>query len=215
MNFDKMIEENRHVVFIHATKYKKVAEKFNIDFGDLVGMGNIGLVKAAKRFNEKENATFQTFANRIVEGTIRNGIRDWGAGPKYTRTVRELSWKINKIDDWKSMSLKEIVEITGADAKEALEACSLLTGDIYSLDAAESDEDDNLHSLVGRSDSYDTIYFREFTKELSDKELQALELASQGYYQKEIGEKLGVSQVHAGRLINKNVKNKWMAYAGQ
>ena len=47
----------------------------SVDFDDLVGAGNLGLVEAARRFNPAQGASFATFAQHRIRGAITDSLR--------------------------------------------------------------------------------------------------------------------------------------------
>ena len=69
MNRDKLVEDNLKLVYKLATKYKYLCCT-TIDFDDLVSLGFIGLVKAAKTFDESKNIKFSTLAYICIKNSI-------------------------------------------------------------------------------------------------------------------------------------------------
>lgn len=49
-----------------------------LDFEDLLAYGNVGLLEAAERFDEKIGASFLTFAHYRIRGAIFDGLRKMG-----------------------------------------------------------------------------------------------------------------------------------------
>lgn len=49
-----------------------------LDFEDLLAYGNVGLLEAAERFDEKIGANFLTFAHYRIRGAIFDGLRKMG-----------------------------------------------------------------------------------------------------------------------------------------
>src|SRR6059036_2615522 len=47
----------------------------SVDFDDLVGAGNLGLVEAARRFNSAQGASFAAFAQHRIRGAITDSLR--------------------------------------------------------------------------------------------------------------------------------------------
>jgi RNA polymerase sigma factor (sigma-70 family) len=76
----------------------------SIDLGDLVQDGVIGLMDAAKRFDEGRGIKFETFAERRVRGAIIDALRReaWPRGVRRVRRVKScagpwaasLRWRI-------------------------------------------------------------------------------------------------------------------------
>lgn len=74
---DLLIEKHIHLV-IHLAK--KIRQKFSlsIEIEDLIGYGQIGLVKASKRFDPTLGNAFSTFAYYYINGEIYDGLRKMG-----------------------------------------------------------------------------------------------------------------------------------------
>lgn len=69
MDRNKLVEDNLKLVYKLATKYKYLCCS-TIDFDDLVSLGFIGLVKAAKTFDESKNIKFSTLAYICIKNSI-------------------------------------------------------------------------------------------------------------------------------------------------
>jgi RNA polymerase sigma factor for flagellar operon FliA len=64
-----------------------------LTFEDLVSAGTLGLVKAAKNYDESHNADFKTYAYIRVRGAVLDELRKWSFVPA------DHSKKINKLDE--------------------------------------------------------------------------------------------------------------------
>ncbi|HNI35346.1 MAG TPA: FliA/WhiG family RNA polymerase sigma factor [Microthrixaceae bacterium] len=86
----KLIEDNldlvNHIVFQVAIHFPR-----HVDRDDLARAGALGLVEAAKRFDESKGVPFQRFAAQRIRGSIIDAVRaaDWAP-----RSVRSLSRKL-------------------------------------------------------------------------------------------------------------------------
>lgn len=69
---DKLADENRGLVGMVAKKYLDCG----LEYEDIIGYGNIGLVKAINQFDESKGFKFSTFAVRCIETQIMQAIRD-------------------------------------------------------------------------------------------------------------------------------------------
>src|SRR5467141_4312963 len=84
--------QNRRVVaglpFVEALAWRMAASMPNsIDIGDLVQDGVIGLIDAARRFDEGRGIKFETFAERRVRGAMIDALRK-DAWPRAVRRQR-------------------------------------------------------------------------------------------------------------------------------
>lgn len=77
------VEENMGLAKMIAWKmYQKVGRKYA--FEDILSCAHLGLVKAAKRFDESKGFKFSSYASITIEGEIRNHIRNskWYSGDR-------------------------------------------------------------------------------------------------------------------------------------
>lgn len=65
----------------------------HIPLEDLVGYGNIGLVKAADAFDPSREVLFRTYASRRVHGAIIDGVRTWLRRNAYTAAPEFVSYE--------------------------------------------------------------------------------------------------------------------------
>src|SRR5438552_14272602 len=84
--------QNRRIVgglpFVEALARRMAASMPNsIDVGDLVQDGVLGLIDAARRFDESRGIKFETFAERRVRGAMIDALRR-DAWPRGVRRVR-------------------------------------------------------------------------------------------------------------------------------
>jgi RNA polymerase sigma factor for flagellar operon FliA len=77
MERDRLVAEHLSLVPAIAGKLKRSVGK-TIDFDDLVGYGNKGLIEAAERFDGRAGVTFTTFAYYRIRGAMLDGMRTMG-----------------------------------------------------------------------------------------------------------------------------------------
>src|SRR4051812_15422078 len=77
MERDRLVAEHLSLVPAIAGKLKRSVGK-TIDFDDLVGYGNKGLIEAAERFDGREGVTFTTYAYYRIRGAMLDGMRTMG-----------------------------------------------------------------------------------------------------------------------------------------
>ncbi|HEV2763888.1 MAG TPA: sigma-70 family RNA polymerase sigma factor [Pyrinomonadaceae bacterium] len=92
---DALIEQHRSYVRALAVKVMQ-SLPVNVDLGDLIAYGEIGLVEAAERYDPRRGVGFPTFAHYRIKGAIHDGLREMGY---YSRssTVR-VRWVANAND---------------------------------------------------------------------------------------------------------------------
>lgn len=71
MTSEELVVNNMKFVFYIANKYYS-----NLDLEDTVSIGNIGLVKAAKKFDITKDVQFATFAFRCITNEINQSLRE-------------------------------------------------------------------------------------------------------------------------------------------
>lgn len=93
-NITLLIEEHlplvNHVVFQVAVHFPR-----HVDRDELARAGALGLVEAAKRFDETKGVPFQRFAAQRIRGAILDSVRaaDWAP-----RSVRALSRRLDSVE---------------------------------------------------------------------------------------------------------------------
>lgn len=87
----------------------------------------MGLMKAARAFDDSRGVRFSTYAVPVILGEIKRLFRDGGA-LKVSRSVRELSLKLSRYRDsfiaehGREPALSELCEYSGRSAEEVTEA---------------------------------------------------------------------------------------------
>jgi RNA polymerase sigma factor for flagellar operon FliA len=122
---DELAEQHLRLVMHIARDFQKRLPP-SIDFDDLVGAGNLGLVEAARRFNPSRGASFATFARHRIRGAIADILRKLDPVSHYLRrqqktaertisaltvtkrrppTEREIARRLRlRMDDWRKLS---------------------------------------------------------------------------------------------------------------
>lgn len=157
-----------------------IARKFEntgVNLEDLISIGAIGLIKAVNTFNSEKNIKLATYASRCIENEILMYLR------KASRLKSEVSLDEPLNVDW--------------DGNE------LLLSDILGTD------DD----LVSRSieEEIDRELLRLAMDSLSEREKRIVELrfglnGEKEYTQKQVADKLGISQSYISRLEKRIMK---------
>ena len=116
-----------------------------IDYEDLCGAGCLGLIKAAKAFDEGRGVRFSTYAVPVILGEIRRLFRDGGT-VKVSRSLKELSLRLTRererflISEGREPTVSELAERCGEDPElitEALEASQPPVSLTADLDGSE------------------------------------------------------------------------------
>ena len=87
---DEFVERNMGLVHSLAGRFRGRG----IEYEELVSAGCMGLVKAARGFDESRGLCFSTYAVPVILGEIKRLFRDGGT-VKVSRTIKELSLRIS------------------------------------------------------------------------------------------------------------------------
>ena len=90
---DKLIKHNLRFVITIAKRYRS---KTTVSFADLISEGNIGLIKAAKKFDPTRKARFSSCAIWWIKASINECIERYKGGIEY-----------NLVDDYQIVNLAE------------------------------------------------------------------------------------------------------------
>ncbi|NSL52473.1 RNA polymerase sigma factor SigB [Calidifontibacillus erzurumensis] len=209
----KIVDYYRNLVESLARKYSKGKGLHE----DLVQVGMIGLLAAIRRYNENYGKSFEAFAIRTIEGEIKRFIRDKTWSVHVPRRIKELSPKINKAVDILTNELErfpkasEIAEYLGVTEEEIFETMEMNNSyHALSIDSQiESDVEggqitilDMIGSLDdGFSDIDRSLLIEKVFAVLTAREKEILHYTFfLGMSQKEVGEIVGISQMHVSRI---------------
>lgn len=149
----------RYVVPI-ARSYKG----YGLPLGDIIQEGNIGLMKAVKRFNPEENVRLMTFAVHWIRAEINEYvIRNWRiVKTATTKAQRKLFFKLRstkKSLEWfGDKDADRVAQELGVTTKDVLEMESRLYGKDISVDMPEDDDNPNTTFPVLISQEADPAY---------------------------------------------------------
>ena len=154
-----------------------IAKKFEntgIDFEDLISIGSVGLIKAVKTFRTDKNIKLATYASRCIENELLMQLR-----------------KLSKIKG--EVSLDKPLSDDG-------EGNQLLLADIM---ASETDE---IASSMDSSSDKEILWEILGRLERREQEIMILRFGLEGQEeltQKEVADKLGISQSYISRIEKK------------
>lgn len=185
---------------------------------DLMQVGMIGLINAAWRYDQSYGTTFEAFAIPTIIGEIKRYIRDKTWSVQVPRRVKELSSKIQQAIDYliqelqRQPTLEEIAQHLNITVSELAEIMLMnknyktLSVDFKAANNRSNDNSYVLSDIIGADEKYFDLIE---AKMLLEKIFRALDEREQKilkylYYdrltQREVGEKLGISQMHVSRL---------------
>ncbi len=88
---DEIVAMNQGLVLSVASRYERIGE-----LDDLIQEGNIGLIKVVESFDPSREVLFATYAVPVIDGTIRNSLRDKMHTVKIPRHIQDAMVKIEK-----------------------------------------------------------------------------------------------------------------------
>ncbi|MDJ0341294.1 RNA polymerase sigma factor SigF [Streptomyces sp. PH10-H1] len=211
-----LVELNLALVKFAASRFRTRSEPME----DIVQVGTIGLIKAIDRFELSRGVEFPTFAMPTIIGEIKRFFRDTSWSVRVPRRLQELRLDLARAGDELAQQLDrspnvaelaERLQISPDEVVEGMAASNAYTAS--SLDA-QPDEDDSEGALTDRigyeDHDLEGIEYVESLKpliaELPPRDRTILSLRFVGNLtQSEIGEELGISQMHVSRLLSRTL----------
>ena len=119
---DEFVENNMGLVHSLAARFRGRG----IEYEELISAGSMGLVKAARNFDDSRGLCFSTYAVPVILGEMKRLFRDGGT-VKVSRTLKELSLKIAAYREkcsaeGRSPTVAEIAERLGETEESVTEA---------------------------------------------------------------------------------------------
>jgi RNA polymerase primary sigma factor len=204
----KLIEANLKLV----VKIAKAFKNNEVTLLDLIQEGNLGLMKAADKYDYRKNVRFSTYASWWIKQSIVRALSNKRRAIRLPHRKEEKLRKINKAMGFLSQKymrkpeLKEIAVETGMKEHEVLTILNI-TDPIISLDGESSSESGNLLEIFEDS-SYDPNNDL-MKKSLHEETMKSLNLlkdkekkiilyrfsffGGKKYTLKKIGKKMGIS----------------------
>jgi RNA polymerase sigma-B factor len=190
---------------------------------DLVQVANLGLVKAAGRFDEQRGIDFSTYATHVIHGELRRHFRDYAWTLHVPRADKDRAVLVNTAirhgrertgTDPSPRQLARRLELSESDIADARETWFAFRTE--SLDAPPSghrDEDPSpLYDRVGAVDNeYDRVNGR-LTRLVTMREVPSLErrVLHMRYVedrnQNDIAAEIGLSQRRVSRMLRRTLE---------
>ncbi|MER5783225.1 RNA polymerase sigma factor SigF [Streptomyces mobaraensis] len=211
-----LVELNLALVRFAASRFRTRSEPME----DIVQVGTIGLIKAIDRFELSRGVEFPTFAMPTIIGEIKRFFRDTSWSVRVPRRLQELRLTLAKAGDElaqrldRSPTVAELARHLGISEDEVVEGMGASNAyTASSLDAPSEDDDHEgtLSARIGYEDhDLEGVEYVESLKpliaELPPRDRKILSLRFVGNMtQSEIGEELGISQMHVSRLLSRTL----------
>ncbi len=204
---DKLIANNTGLVHACARRF---AGK-GVEYEELYSEGCVGLVKAAKNFDESLGYKFSTYAVPVILGEIKRIFRD-GGSVKVSRSLRELSLKVNRVREellreqgWEP-TVSQIAEkllVTPQQVAEALE-CSRLPVSLSISTDEEDGKEFEIYEDSGEEGITEKLSLHQAIESLEPKDRELITLRFfGGKTQTATAGLLGMTQVQVSRRERK------------
>ena len=212
---DELIEAHLGLAEYLARRFANRGEPLD----DLVQVASLGLIKAIDRFEPGRGTKFTSYAAPTILGELKRHFRDKGWSLHVPRDLQERTLAVSRASEvlskelGRSPKVREVAEHLGCSSEQVLEAQEAAASyEAASLDAPAARDDGEsatLVDLLGDEDSaYELVEDRQAIAStwgaLPEVERQVLELRfMHDLTQREIGERIGYSQMHVSRLLRR------------
>ncbi|MGQ4402849.1 RNA polymerase sigma factor SigF [Streptomyces hayashii] len=213
-----LIEMNMSLVRFAAGRFRGRGPE---EMEDIVQVGMIGLIKAIDRFDLSREAEFTSFAIPYIVGEIKRFFRDTTWAVHVPRRLQEARVHLARATEelrsrlGRTPTVKELSELMSLPEEEVREARLAANGyNSSSLDATISGSDEGesaLQDFIGAEDVAlglveDFHALAPLLGELDDRDRQIIHMRFvEELTQAQIGERLGVSQMHVSRLLSRTL----------
>ncbi|MFD4560846.1 SigB/SigF/SigG family RNA polymerase sigma factor [Streptomyces sp. NPDC058469] len=213
-----LIEMNLSLVRYAAARFRS---RSNNEMEDIVQVGTIGLIKAIDRFELSRQVEFTSFAVPYIVGEIKRFFRDTSWAVHVPRRLQEARVELAKATEelrsrlGRTPTTRELSELMCLSEEEVIEARKASNGyTSSSLDAALSSDagaegETVLADVIGEEDPGlelvdDLSSLAPLIAQLDERERKIIHMRFvEERTQAEIGEELGISQMHVSRLISR------------
>ncbi|MFE8949613.1 RNA polymerase sigma factor SigF [Streptomyces sp. NPDC007856] len=211
-----LIEMNMSLVRYAAGRFRSRGPE---EMEDIVQVGMIGLIKAIDRFELSREVEFTSFAVPYIVGEIKRYFRDTSWAVHVPRRLQEARSQLARANEelrtrlGRTPTNKELSELMSLPEDEVVEAQLAANGyKSASLDAAINSSEDGeaaLANFIGDEDEAlqlveDFHALVPLIAELDERDRKIIHWRFvEEQTQAQIGERLGISQMHVSRLIKR------------
>ncbi|MFI9809996.1 RNA polymerase sigma factor SigF [Streptomyces sp. NPDC052301] len=211
-----LIEMNMSLVRFAAGRFRSRGPE---EMEDIVQVGMIGLIKAIDRFELTREVEFTSFAIPYIVGEIKRFFRDTTWAVHVPRRLQEARVQLARATEelrsrlGRTPTVKELSELMSLPEDEVIEARLASNGyNSSSLDAAISSSEDGesaLQDFIGTEDAAlelveDFHALAPLIADLDERDRRIIHMRFvEELTQAQIGEHLGVSQMHVSRLLSR------------
>jgi RNA polymerase sigma-B factor len=217
---DYLIERHEGLVRHVTWDYSSSGESYD----DILSVGHVGLINAVDRYDPSRGTKFATFAIPTIKGEIQRHFRDQTWGLRVPRRIQELSMKAREAGEeltqrfGRSPTYQELATRLGVTAEDVIEAIEVGRqyelasidsreggsgeGDSRTIAEMQGEEDEELEHIADRDQ------IREALRHLPARQQTIIALRFfRDMSQEQVGERLGISQMHVSRLQRKALRH--------
>ncbi len=197
---NEFIEENLGLVHSLANRFRGRG----IEYEELYSAGCMGLVKAAKGFDETRGLKFSTYAVPVILGEIKRLFRDGGT-VRVSRSIKELSLKIARYKekcmlDGKEPTISDLAAYFEVSEEQITEAVSAAQPALSLTGADEEGNEYDLPVEPPQIKATELIALGQCLNTLEPDDRRLIFLRYwKGLTQSETGKELGMTQVQVSR----------------
>jgi RNA polymerase sigma-B factor len=211
---DVLVERMLPLVRRLARRYANRGETLD----DLEQVGSLGLIKAIDRFDLTRELKLSTFAVPTILGEIKRHFRDRVWSLRVPRDLQELNARLAKEVErmtnrlGRSPTVEELAASTHASVERVLDA--MQGAQAYSAVSLDEPQGEGRQATADMLGSVDEAFaqaerralLREGLDALPAREREILRLRFfSGLTQREIADRVGISQMHVSRLIRRSL----------
>ncbi|MEU6122127.1 RNA polymerase sigma factor SigF [Streptomyces sp. NPDC047123] len=213
-----LIEMNLSLVQYAASRFRGGSS----DIDDIVQVGTIGLIKAIDRFELSRDVAFSTFALPYITGEIKRFFRDTTWAVHVPRRLQELRVDLSRAKERLSAELDrdptvrelaEDLEITEQEVNDGLVASNGYTAGSIDVPVGQDDgsQGRDYADILGEDDPALDLFedlhtLAPLVEQLDERERRIIEMRfGREMTQGQIGEVLGISQMHVSRLLSRTL----------
>ncbi|WP_055494611.1 RNA polymerase sigma factor SigF [Streptomyces sp. TP-A0356] len=213
-----LIEMNMSLVRFAAARFRSRGPE---EMEDIVQVGMIGLIKAIDRFELSREVEFTSFAVPYIVGEIKRFFRDTSWAVHVPRRLQEARVQLARATEelggrlGRTPTVKELAELMCLSEEEVIEARLASNGyNSSSLDAAINSSEEGetvLADFIGTDDAAlelveDFHALAPMIADLDERDRQIIHWRFvEELTQAQIGERLGISQMHVSRLLSRTL----------
>ncbi|MBL7169448.1 MAG: sigma-70 family RNA polymerase sigma factor [Candidatus Aenigmarchaeota archaeon] len=227
---DELIRRNLRLVVSIAKKYKHICRIKNLDFLDLIGAGNEGLMKAAEKVDESRGFAFSTYATWWIRQGVKREIDYHDRGYRRPVHFQDNAYKIRRVENAlkvirgssyepNDLEVSELTELPLATVRDTRKKMKTYIGslDVCYDENRENPRYSNTQNRKSPNPSNSIMFDRSEVVELLSRfspRIQKIMMMKYGlwdpygysYTLEEVGEELGLTRERIRHIETKTLK---------